>query len=573
MKKQLFTTCLLVIAHGTLVGAEKPTEQPVSQKMGTASAGARGNLSGRRPNIIIIMADDMGYSDLGCYGSEIQTPNLDQLAAGGLRFTSFYNTGRCCPTRASLLTGLYPHQAGVGGMAGKGKGNAPGYIGRLNNQCVTIAEALKPDGYATMAVGKWHVSHFDYKKNFASHPDTWPLQRGFDRFYGTVSGGGSYYNPLGLFRGNKQITVDTDPEYPARDFYYTDAISDQASRFLRDHAKKHDPDSDNPFFMYVAYTAPHWPLHAREEDIAKYRKLYQDNGWDKLREQRYRQLIKKLGLVDRDCKLSARDAQIPAWNDAKEKEWEAERMAVYAAQIDRMDQGIGKITGALKQTGQIDDTIIIFLADNGGCDEKLAEWTKNLGIVSGRKGETVEFGNIRSPKPGPSNTFASYGRRWANLSNVPFRRYKSWIHEGGIATPLIVCWPNGIDENKQGKLRGQVTHTIDLMATCVDLSGGAYPKKRKNQNVTPAEGVSLLPVLNDNKSIDRKQLAWEHFGARGIRQGRWKLVSISKGEWELYDMQSDRTELNNLAGNHPGLVEKMKSDWQIWADRVGVFPK
>ena len=554
----------------TLAGGGEQAGQPASPAIGTTSAGVGKDLSGRRPNIIIVMADDMGYSDLGCYGSESQTPNLDQLAAGGLRFTGFYNAGRCCPTRASLLTGLYPHQVGVGAMVDKGK--SPGYIGRLNDQCVTIAEALKLAGYATMAVGKWHVSHFDYKKNFASHPDTWPLQRGFDRFYGTISGGGSYYNPLGLFRDNKQITVDTDTEYPARDFYYTDAISDHASRFVRDHAKNRGPDSDNPFFMYVAYTAPHWPLHAREENIAKYRKLYQNTGWDLLREQRYRQQI-KLGLVDPNWKLSPRDAKTSAWINAEDKEWEAERMAVYAAQIDRMDQGIGKITHALKETGQMDDTIIFFLADNGGCHEELGEWTKNIGIVTAREGETIEFGNIKNPRPGPSNTFASYGYRWANLSNVPFRRYKSWIHEGGISTPMIVHWPNGIDKTNHGKLRDQVTHIIDLMATCVDLSGGDYPAKRKNQNVTPAEGESLLPVLNDNKPIGRKQLAWEHLGNRGIRQGKWKLVSVANGKWELYDMLSDRTELNNLAGNYPELVETMKSDWQIWADRVGVFPK
>lgn len=556
---------LLPHASGGATAAPPASPEPVTKPTGAAS-----DLSGRRPNIIIMMADDFGYSDLGCYGSEIQTPHLDRLAAGGLRFTSFYNAGRCCPTRASLLTGLYPHQAGIGDMVNQGK--APGYLGRLNDHCVTLAEALKPAGYTTMAVGKWHVSHFDYRKNFASHRDTWPLQRGFDRFYGTVSGGGSYYNPLGLFRGNKQITVDTDPEYPAKDFYYTDAISDHAARFLRDHAKDRAPGTDTPFFMYVAYTAPHWPLHAREKDIAKYRKRYHDSGWDKLREQRYRKLI-ELGLVDRNWKLSPRDEQNPAWADAGDQEWEAERMAVYAAQIDCLDQGVGRITQALEQTGQMDDTLIFFLADNGGCHEELGDWAQKMGIVTARKGETIAFGNIKEPRPGPSNTFASYGSRWANLSNVPFRRYKHWIHEGGIASPLIVHWPNGIHQDQQGKLRGQVTHIIDLMATCVDLSGRAYPTKRGEQDVTPAEGASLLPVLNDNQPLARKQIAWEHLGNRGIRQGQWKLVSVREGEWELYDMHADRTELNNLAADHPKRVESMKSDWQTWADRVGVFPK
>jgi arylsulfatase A-like enzyme len=286
--------------------------------MAVSSDAATEELSGRRPNIIIVMVDDFGYSDLGCYGSEIQTPHLDRLAAEGLRFRSFYNAGRCCPTRASLLTGLYPHQAGIGGMVSKGK--SPGYLGRLNDQCVTIAEALKPAGYATMAVGKWHVSHFDYKKNFASHRDTWPLQRGFDRFYGSVAGGGNYYNPLGLFRDNKQISVDSDTEYPARGFYYTDAISDHAALFVRDHAKQKVSDTQKPFFMYVAYTAPHWPLHAKEEDIAKYRKLYQNTGWDKLREQRYQRQL-KLGLIDPRWKLSPRDAKNPACIFAADKRW------------------------------------------------------------------------------------------------------------------------------------------------------------------------------------------------------------------------------------------------------------
>ena len=561
---------MAILLPGALAEGGEQADPGRSPQPGTGAAAGREVLSGRRPNIIIIMADDFGYSDLGCYGAEIQTPHLDRLAAGGLRFTSFYNAGRCCPTRASLLTGLYPHQAGIGEMVSERK--APGYIGRLNDRCVTIAEALKPAGYATMAVGKWHVSHFDYKKNFASHRDTWPLQRGFDRFYGTVSGGGSYYNPLGLFRDNKQISVDTDPGYPARDFYYTDAISDHATRFLREHAKNEDPASGQPFFMYVAYTAPHWPLHALEEDIAKYRELYRTTGWDELRERRYRQLV-KLGLIDQSWKLSPRDTRNPAWTDAEDQEWEAERMAVYAAQIDRMDQGIGKITRALDETGKLDDTIIFFLADNGGCHEELGDWTKNLGIVTAPKGETIEFGNIKDPRPGPSNTFASYGYHWANLSNVPFRRYKHWIHEGGISSPLVVHWPDGIAKKHGGKLRGQVTHIIDLMATCVDLSGGKYPAKRGDQDVTPAEGMSLLPVLNDNQPLGRKQLAWEHIGNRGIRQGRWKLVAERGGEWELDDMRSDRTELHNQVSKHPGLVEKMKSDWQLWAGRVGVFPK
>jgi arylsulfatase len=324
--------------------------------------------------------------------------------------------------------------------------------------------------------------------------------------------------------------------------------------------------------MYVAYTAPHWPLHAKEEDIAKYRKLYQNTGWDRLREQRYQQQI-KLGLIEPDWKLPPRDAKNPAWTDAVDKQWEAERMAVYAAQIDRIDQGIGRITDALEQTGQMGNTILFFLADNGGCHEELGDWTKSIGIVGESKGESIAFGNIRDVMPGPSNTFASYGYRWANVSNVPFRRYKHWIHEGGISTPLIVHWPDGIDSKHHGQLRHQVAHVIDLMATCVDLSGGDYPTYRKGQKVTPAEGDSLLPVLTDNKPIGREQLAWEHLGNRGLRQGKWKLVSIREGKWELYDMQSDRTELKDLSGEFPERVERMKPDWKIWADRVGVFPK
>jgi arylsulfatase A-like enzyme len=528
-----------------------------------------------RPNIILIMSDDMGFSDIGCYGGAINTPTLDSLAAGGVRFTQFYNTARCCPTRACLMTGLYPHQAGVGHMM-QDRGQ-DGYRGDLNRSCVTIPEVLGPSGYRCYMAGKWHVTK-------AIRPDgpkdNWPLQRGYHRFYGTIHGAGSFYDPFTLTRDNTFISPHADPEYKPKRYYYTDAISDHAIRFLADHKKDH---AGKPFFLYVAYTAAHWPMHALEEDIAKYRGKY-DGGYAPVRKARFEK-AKRLGLIDPRWKLSP---QAGDWDAVKDKRWEARCMEVYAAMIDRMDQGIGRLVGELKRQGQLDNTLILFLQDNGGCAETIGRQGKGKEraakptlppLMPGdlikamippqtRDGYPVLQG--RSVLPGPADTFIAYGRNWANVSNTPFREYKHWVHEGGISTPLIAHWPAGI--KKKAELRKQPAHLIDIMATCVDVAGAKYPAQRKGIQITPPEGRSLVPAFDD-RPIDREAIFWEHEGNRAVRAGKWKLVAKgAKGKWELYDMEADRTELNNLADQHPERVKEMATRWETWAKRAKVLP-
>jgi arylsulfatase len=512
---------------------------------------------GSRPNIVVIMADDMGFSDLGCYGSEISTPTLDGLAAAGLRFRQFYNTTRCCPTRASLLTGLYPHQAGIGHMTSDDR--LPGYRGFLNARCVTIAEALQPAGYKTLLVGKWHVMNYHFRTDTPAPREHWPRQRGFDRFFGTLTGAGSFYDPPSLTRENERIRPKSV------DFYYTDAISDQAVKYV------HEYGGENLFFMYVAYTAPHWPLHALPEDIARYKGRY-DAGWDALRAERHKRMI-EMGIVDERWPLTPRDKDAPAWADAEHKEWQARRMEVYAAQIDRMDQGIGRIVGALKAKDVLDNTLLMFLADNGGCAEDLPV---NGWIRKGRlaretlDGRPMRDGNDPSIMPGPDDTFASYGLAWANASNTPFRRYKHWVHEGGIATPLIVHWPAVL--KTVGRMTDEVGHVIDIMATCLDVAGATYPRRYNGNEIHPLEGRSLLPALRDEPMPDRGPIFWEHEGNRAVRLGQWKLVSKHPDQWELYDLEADRTELNDLATQQTEELDELISLYNDWAERSYVAP-
>jgi len=489
---------------------------------------ARAAAPAAKPNIIVIMADDMGFSDLGCYGSEIATPNLDKLAAGGLRFTQFYNTARCCPTRAALLTGLYSHQAGVGHMVdNKGR---PGYEGRLNDRCVTIGEALRPAGYRTYLSGKWHVGE--------ARPH-WPVDRGFDRSYSLVSGGTNYFR----LDPNRILARDGEKITPPADWYVTDAITDNAVAFLADHGK-----SDKPFFLYVAYTAPHWPLHAHPQDIAKYRGKYKA-GWDALRQSRRQKMI-ELGIVDAKWPLTPRDKGVPAWENAKNHDdWDV-RMAVYAAQIDRMDQGIGKVLAQVKAQGAEANTLVLFLADNGGC------------------AEIIDRGKPGVPA-GPADSFLSYGVGWANASNTPFRLYKHWVHEGGIATPLIASWPATIQKPASTNQPG---HVIDLMATCVDAAGAEYPRTFKDRPITPLEGKSLLPIFLGQTRPGHTAIFWEHEGNRAVRQGKWKLVARHKGDWELYDLEADRTEMANQAAKQPEKVKELAALHEQWAKRANVLP-
>ena len=530
-----------------------------------------------RPNIILMMSDDMGYSDIGCYGSEIETPHLDGLAKNGLRFTQFYNTARCCPTRASLITGLYPHQAGVGWMMSDNGVDA--YRGNLNNRCVTIAEALRPAGYSTYMAGKWHVTrHTD--------PDgpkfNWPRQRGFDRFYGTIHGAGSFFDPNTLTRDNTMISPYADSEYKPKQFYYTDAISDHAVRFIQDH---HQRKADEPFFMYVAYTAAHWPMHALPQDIAKYKGRY-DAGYHVIRKARF-QRMKKLGLIPDSTELSP-----PAgdWSQVDHREWELRCMEVYAAMIDNMDQGIGRIISALKTTGDFDNTLVFFLQDNGGCAEGYGRSARNAPTRA--SGPTLAkmtadelqprmqpqktrdgFPVLTGPNvlPGPADTYIGYGRNWANVSNVPFREYKHWVHEGGISTPLIAHWPDAI--RRAGELERQPGHLIDIMATCVDVAEAKYPQEKDGHRIQPLEGVSLVPAFSGTKLARQAPIFFEHEGNRAVRDGKWKLVARGKdGPWELYNIDRDRSEMNNLAAAQTERVKHMAATWQAWAERAEILP-
>lgn len=537
----------------------------------------------KRPNIIVMMADDMGWSDLGCFGGEIETPNLDALAMNGVRFTQFYNTARCCPTRATLLTGLYAHQAGIGHMMEDRGFDA--YRGDLNRNCVTIAEVMKSAGYKTYMSGKWHVTK-KVRPSGEAEKHNWPLQRGFDRFYGTIHGAGSFYDPNSLVRDNELISPYADPEYESEQFYYTDAINDHAARFVREHAKE---SGHQPFFMYVAHTAPHWPLHAKESDIAKYTGKY-DGGFAEVRAARVARM-KELGLIDPNWQVSPAAGGV--WDKVKDRDFEIRCMEVYAAMIDCLDQGVGRLVEELKAAGLYDNTLILFLQDNGGCAEGMGRGGKGP-VVLNRSDEpslAILANDYLQPDmipkqtrdgfpmrqgygimPGAADTYHAYGQAWANVSNTPFREYKHWEHEGGISTPLVAHWPAGISGSRHGNLESQPSHLIDLMATCVDLGGANYPSEFAGESIQPMEGVSLVPALA-GESIGRKSpIFWEHEGNRAIRDGKWKLVSKHPGSWELYDMDADRTEMIDLSTQHPEKVEAMSKQWQTWADRVGVQP-
>lgn len=490
----------------------------------------------KRPNIVLIMADDMGFSDIGSYGGEIDTPNIDGLAENGLRFTQFYNTARCCPTRASLLTGLYPHQAGIGHMMGDY--GYEGYRGRLNDKCVTIAEVLKTAGYKTLMSGKWHVGG---KKG------QWPVDRGFEDSFALTGGASDYWKPGFIARNDKKWK--TDEEYKDKEFYMTDAFTDYAVKFIDEYGSK-----KQPFFLYLAYTAPHFPLHAREEDIAKYKGKYA-KGWDKLRKQRHERMI-EMGVVDKDWPLTLRDEKVKAWDEVdeeKKKDMQL-RMEIYAAMIDRMDEGIGRVVDKLNELNILDNTLVLFLSDNGGNAEG-GPWGWAWG----------------EGKPGRSSNFwCTYGMSWGNASNTPFRLYKHWVHEGGIATPLIAHWPAVIQQ--KAKLTHQAGHIIDIMATCCDVAGATYPEVYKAKTIAPLEGKSLLPIFKDKKRKGHEAIYWEHEGNKAVRMGKWKLVSRHGNRWELYGMETDRTEMNNLSDKKPEKVEKMKQMYAEWAKRCGVLP-
>lgn len=533
------------------------------------------------PNIILIMGDDMGFSDLGCYGGEIRTPNLDRLAANGLRFTQFYNGARCCPTRASLLTGLYPQQAGVGHMMNDR--GTPAFKGDLSDQAVTIAEVLKQGGYSTYMSGKWHVTPY-----VVENPDkkNWPRQRGFDKFFGMISGAGSLYDPRSLAEDNEYVA-------PREGFYCTTDFTDYAIRCIEDHS------SDHPYFLYLSYTAAHWPMHAPADEVAKYKGHY-DEGWDAMRSQRYERM-QEMGLIDENWTLTPRDSFVEPWSDSiPDRNWELANMEVYAAMVDIMDLEIGRLVSTLESRGELENTLVLFLQDNGACAEEL-NWVDEQPFTEDqppmepgalqtemvppitRDGKVIKV--MRDGWPGPPDGYTAYGLNWANASNTPFREYKHWVHEGGIATPLIVHWPAGF--SARGEFRHEPTHLIDIMATCVEVAKAKYPNEHEGKPILPLEGVSLNPVFQ-NEPLDREAIYWEHEGNRAVRMGKWKLISkanktqsfiwdkvdeLNPEQWELFGMDADRTEMNDLSSEHPELVQQMADMWLAWGKRTGIIPR
>lgn len=499
----------------------------------------------KRPNILLFFADDLGFSDIGCYGSEIATPNLDRLASDGVRLTQFYNTGRCCPSRASLITGLHPHQAGVGDMVDeyarkvREQLNSPAYSDHLSPFTPTIAEVLRPAGYRTGMTGKWHLGY--------EHPN-WPSDRGFDRSFTVLEGAMNYWGH-GMQHTGKIVeppmALDDQRFSPPREgFFATDAFTDFAVKFVE--AQR---GSTQPFFFYFPFNAPHWPLHAPPEDIAKYRGRYRD-GWDAIRARRH-QRLKELGVVARDSELAPRPAAVPAWETlpaAEKDDWDL-RMAIFAAQVDRMDRSIGRVLASLRAIGAERDTLVIFLSDNGGAPE-----TPRRSLP----GATL----------GSRESYESYGLRGAHVSNTPHRLQKVTVHEGGIATPFIARWPARL---RAGMLSREVGFLPDLMATFVDLGGATFPKTFGGRAALPPEGVSLMPAF-EGKALAARTLCWEHEGNRAVRQGKWKLVARHQSPWELYDIEADRSELHDLGGKHPAKVAELSAVYAEWAKRCGVLP-
>ncbi|MEN3941893.1 arylsulfatase [Prosthecobacter sp. SYSU 5D2] len=497
---------------------------------------AMGAAEARRPNIVLIVADDLGFSDLGCYGGEISTPNLDRLAAEGMRFTQFYNCAVCNASRAAMLTGLHPR-------SGKG--------GYLQDNMVTAAELLKSAGYATAMSGKWHLG---------GHP-TRPIDRGFEEYYGVMIGAVNYFNPNqpdppGMkHSGPPQPFVHNDQpvkEVPA-DYYATDAFADHAVAQIRELGK----NPDKPFFLHLAFTAPHYPLQAKPADIAKYKGKY-EAGYTALRTSRYQKLrelgliSKKWGLPEPDPKLgdSRYDVSPPPW-ESTDSAWEAAKMEVYAAMVDCMDQGIGRVMQALKDSGADENTLVLFFSDNGGCGSQSSK-TAHEAFLNG--------------KPvGDKDSYILGGTGWAYVQSSPFRRFKTWTYEGGISTPMIARWPGHIPA---GGLAHYVTHLVDLMPTFVEITGAEYPATHRGQPLIPLEGHSLLPIWQGQGVQEPRRLGWALYGSRAYRHGRWKIVwGVTAKKWELFDMVEDRTEMHDVAAKNPQVVARLAREWRAWADR------
>lgn len=505
-----------------------------------------------RPNIVLILADDLGWSDLGCYGGEIPTPNLDALAAGGLRFTQFYNNAVCGPSRASLLTGLYAQRIGHSGT----NWNQPTDYARS----MTIGEALQRAGYHTMMVGKWQ------------DPDL-PAKRGFDRFFGPMCAGKiSYFHEV---QANPYYLDEQRVKLP-EDFYLTDALTDHALRFLKDREQRTE---SQPFFLYVAHIAPHWPLHARESDIAPHRARYRERGWDEWQAAR-RERQRELKLMPEEWHPAPRPKEIDAWNSDKFKDWQAERMAVYAAQVASVDRSTGRILDTLREWGQLDNTLVLFLSDNGAApDGGLVPVDRMLGFAPGlatnstwrRDGVAIRPGSGPQNLPGSHDTFSAYGLAWALTSNTPFRATKLTGYEGGIRTPLIAHWPRGIAA--RGGIVNDVGHVIDLMPTLLELADAKYPTEFDSRKPLPLDGRSLALLFRGENRVSHEFLAWQVPQHQVLREGNWKIIrSNANTPWELYDLARDGTETTNRAAQHPDLVHRLRAKWESWVTNCGIKP-
>jgi arylsulfatase A-like enzyme len=493
-----------------------------------------------RPNIIVILADDMGFSDPGCYGGEIKTPNIDRLAKEGMRFSQFYNCALCGPSRSALMTGLHPHQVGISG-----------WTGLLNNKCVTAFEILKRAGYATCAVGRLDMvtaENWHEPENIAKY---------VDRFLGSTGhlGPGNYFKAV----HNADFHRDGKPFSVPDGSYKTDLITDFATEYIQTR------DKARPFFLYMAQYAPHWPLHAKPEDIAKYRDLYRKLGWDAAREQRLQRLIKN-GILPEGTKLSPRDMRVAAWTESKDLDWEAERMATYSAQIDSLDQSVGRVMEALRSSGEDKNTLVFFLSDNGASDKSVGQLDKPNQTWR-TDGTLTKVGNKPTIQPGPADNFVTAGPAWSNVANAPFREHKQTNHEGGIASPLVVWWPAVI--TSAGSVSTELSHITDIMATCLDVAKTPYPAKFDERTVTPLAGKSLLPILKGAKREGHQSLCWSTSGSRAVRVGQLKLVSLPKSPWELYDLTNDRSELVNVASERPSDVERLAAIFKQWQGDAG----
>lgn len=502
----------------------------------TASADDR-VAPGHRPNIVIILADDLGFSDIGCYGGEIETPNLDRMFAEGLRFSQFYNCALCGPSRAALMTGQFPHRVGI-----------HGWTGLLNDRCVTLFELLKEAGYQTAAVGRLDMTTAD------TWHDPAKIARYVDRCLGSTghTGPGHYFKAV---RGN-EFFRDGRPFTLPEDAYKTDLITECATEFIARAAERAEP-----FFLYVAEYAPHWPLHAKSVDMQKYRERYRQTGWDAARQSRYERILAS-GLIPPSSALSPRDSRVSEWTQAMHQEWEADRMAAYAAQVDSLDQSVGKILAALTKSGVDLNTLVVFLSDNGASDKPTVRQLDEPGQTWRLDGKPTAAGNIPTNAPGSADTFVTAGPAWSNLSNTPWRGHKNTNYEGGIASPLVVRWPSII--RNVGTTSSELAHIVDVTATCLDVAGIAYPREFHARQLRPLSGISLAPVFRGKQRSGHSSLCWATSGCRAVREGNWKLVAGHEGPWELYDLSSDRTELHDLAAGHPERVQHMQGLFLEW---------